>query len=117
MKEEGDGEMGRWGNGEFRAGAKRPHPDHDHEYMVPDMVPALSRRERGVFGQLDAKTVYTISIFGNFLRWQEIGEFPGKSGLDRAAGEGNRRKSATLNCTKGPAETYLLAWIVTTNNV
>ncbi len=25
-----------------------PHPDHDHEYMVPDMVPALSRvRARG----------------------------------------------------------------------
>ncbi len=22
---------------------ERPHPDHDHEYMVPDMVPALAR--------------------------------------------------------------------------
>ena len=26
---------------------KSPHPDHDHEYTVPDMVPALSRSRRG----------------------------------------------------------------------
>ncbi len=30
------------GGGQEEQG-NRPHPDHDHAYMVPDMVPALSR--------------------------------------------------------------------------
>ncbi len=80
--------------------AKGPHPDHDHEYTVPDMVPALSQREREVVGQLDAKTPYTISIFANFFSGKKWPHSSGKAGPHerRAIGvSGNPQRGTVQN--------------------
>ncbi len=43
MKDEGGRGRGDAGKGAVVKTGNCPHPDHDHDYMVPDVVPALSR--------------------------------------------------------------------------
>ncbi len=112
--EQGSGEHGagkaqaetrRWENGEFRAGAKRPHPDHGY------MVPALSRvRARGgcwPFGRENAERPSDFRKVFSAARTQRI---PRKMGARPGCGRACLPEIRNAEPYQNAGQNVLIGW-------